>query len=93
MCAEIAGLLGISFMTVACHRQHILEKTGNVNTAALMLFAVRSGLLDGRSPATGLTCAGSGRSEGLREELTLLSDAISESRSLREQFPSGAIAA
>src|SRR5215469_17262445 len=49
---EVARLLGITFKTAACHRQRLREKTGTINAAALVLFAVQSGLVhEDRSPA------------------------------------------
>lgn len=40
-----AGLLGISVATVETHRAHILEKLNLHNTAELVLYAVRRGLI------------------------------------------------
>jgi DNA-binding NarL/FixJ family response regulator len=43
---EIAEELGLSIRTVDGHRSSILEKTGARNTAGLVLFAIKHGLLD-----------------------------------------------
>ncbi|MDO7874266.1 response regulator transcription factor [Hymenobacter sp. ASUV-10] len=43
---EIADELGVSVRTVDGHRSSILEKTGARNTAGLVLFAIKHGLLD-----------------------------------------------
>lgn len=43
---EIAEKLFISMRTVDGHRQHLLEKTGARNTAGLVIYAVKKGLLD-----------------------------------------------
>jgi len=43
---EIAEELGVSIRTVDGHRSSILEKTGARNTAGLVLFALKHGLLD-----------------------------------------------
>lgn len=45
--ADIAEQLFLSRRTVEGHRQKLLEKTGAPNTAGLVVFAVRHGLLDG----------------------------------------------
>jgi len=42
---EIAAMLGISFKTAACHRYRIMEKVGMHNTAMLVRFAIRIGLV------------------------------------------------
>jgi DNA-binding NarL/FixJ family response regulator len=42
---EVAELLGISAATVETHRAHILQKLGIHNTAELVLFAVRRGIV------------------------------------------------
>jgi hypothetical protein len=44
------AILGMSFKTAACHRQHLLAKTGAANTAGLRMFAVGSGLAEGSAP-------------------------------------------
>ncbi|MFD1467121.1 response regulator [Hymenobacter caeli] len=44
--AEIAGQLFISRRTVEGHRQNLLEKTSAPNSAGLVVYAVRHGLLD-----------------------------------------------
>ena len=41
----IAGRLGISFKTVACHRSRVMDKLGAPNTAALIRHAIRVGLI------------------------------------------------
>jgi len=43
---EIAEKLYISIRTVNGHRQHLLDKTGARNTAGLVIYAVKKGLLD-----------------------------------------------
>ena len=43
---EIAEKLFTSRRTVEGHRQNLLEKTGTRNTATLIRFAVRSGIID-----------------------------------------------
>ena len=43
---EIADELIISKRTVDKHRANILEKTGCKNTASLVVYAVRHGLVD-----------------------------------------------
>ncbi|MDE6446304.1 MAG: response regulator transcription factor [Alistipes sp.] len=43
---EIADTLFISKRTVDKHRANILEKTGCKNTAALVVFAIRSGIVE-----------------------------------------------
>ena len=43
---EIADELFISKRTVDKHRANILEKTGCKNTASLVVYAVRHGLVD-----------------------------------------------
>ena len=42
---EIAQRLGISFKTVVCHRSHMHEKLGVHESASLVRFAVRCGLV------------------------------------------------
>jgi DNA-binding NarL/FixJ family response regulator len=42
---EIASLLSISPVTVETHRSHILQKLDVHNTAELVLFAVRRGVI------------------------------------------------
>ena len=42
---EIAGLLGISFKTVESHRARIMEKLGLHETASLVRYAIRKGLI------------------------------------------------
>jgi DNA-binding NarL/FixJ family response regulator len=43
---EIAERLFTSRRTVEGHRQNLLEKTGARNTATLIRYAVRNGLID-----------------------------------------------
>ena len=43
---EIADKLFISKRTVDKHRANILEKTGCRNTASLVVYAIRQGLVD-----------------------------------------------
>jgi len=42
---QIAGMLGISFKTVVTHRTHIMEKLVIHETAGLVRFAVKYGLI------------------------------------------------
>jgi hypothetical protein len=89
--------LGISFRTAACHRQHLLAKTGAANTAGLVMFAVRAGLLNGVAAESAVPRPTNGRpapedadaiSEiraNHQERLKLLTDAVSESRLLQQQ--------
>jgi DNA-binding NarL/FixJ family response regulator len=42
---ELAFQLGITFKTAACHRYHIMEKLGVHETASLVLYAIRRGLV------------------------------------------------
>lgn len=44
--AEIAEKLFLSARTVDGHRNNLLQKTGAANTAGLVLFAVRNGIVD-----------------------------------------------
>src|SRR5579872_153262 len=50
---DISFDLGISFKTVACHRERIMMKLGASNAADMVARAARSGLVDVRpeSPA------------------------------------------
>lgn len=43
---QIAEQLFLSKRTIEGHRQHLLEKTGSKNTASLIKFAVKHGLVD-----------------------------------------------
>ena len=43
---EIADELFISKRTVDKHRANILEKTGCKNTASLVVYAIRNGIVD-----------------------------------------------
>ncbi len=43
---EAANHLGISYKTADSHRSHILKKLGMHETASLVRFAIRSGLID-----------------------------------------------
>lgn len=43
---EIADELFISKRTVDKHRANILEKTGSKNTAALVVYAIRTGIVE-----------------------------------------------
>lgn len=43
---EIAHILGVSVNTVESHRKHIMEKLDLHNTAAIVRFAVRKGLVE-----------------------------------------------
>lgn len=43
---EISELLGISLRTVENHRLHILKKTGAKNGIGLLVYAMKTGLLD-----------------------------------------------
>ena len=49
---EIADLLSISPATVETHRAHILQKLDVHNTAELVLYAVRRGVISSQAPAT-----------------------------------------
>lgn len=42
---QAAGLLGITFKTAACHRYRIMEKLGVHETASLVRYAIRNGLM------------------------------------------------
>ena len=42
---EVAEILGVSNATVETHRARILQKLGIHNTAELVLFAVRRGIV------------------------------------------------
>ena len=41
---DIAGLLGISVLTVRTHRQHLMEKLELRNAAEITVYAVKLGL-------------------------------------------------
>jgi DNA-binding NarL/FixJ family response regulator len=43
---EVAEILGIAFKTVACHRNHLLDKLGARNTADLTRAAIRMALIE-----------------------------------------------
>lgn len=43
---EVAQLLGVSVSTVESHRKHIMEKLDLHNTAAIVRFAIRKGLVE-----------------------------------------------
>ncbi|MEA5110446.1 Transcriptional regulatory protein DegU [bioreactor metagenome] len=43
---EIAGLLRISKRTVDKHRENLLQKTNSKNTAGLVMFAIRNGIVE-----------------------------------------------
>jgi len=43
---QVAGILGVSFKTAACHRQHIMNKLGIHETAGLVRYAIREGIAD-----------------------------------------------
>lgn len=43
---EIAGLLHISKRTVDKHRENLLLKTGSGNTAGLVMYAIRNGIVE-----------------------------------------------
>ena len=42
---EIAGILGLSVNTVSVHRANIMETLGMHNTAELVVYAIRCGLV------------------------------------------------
>lgn len=43
---EVSNKLGISTFTVKSHRRALLEKTGSINLAGLVLYAVENGIYD-----------------------------------------------
>jgi DNA-binding NarL/FixJ family response regulator len=43
---QVAGMLGITFNTAACHRYRIMDKLGIHETAALVRYAIRNGLIE-----------------------------------------------
>jgi DNA-binding CsgD family transcriptional regulator len=43
---SLAAQLGISFKTAACHRMHMMQKLGIHETAGLVRYAIREGLLE-----------------------------------------------
>ncbi len=45
--AQIGEMLFISRRTIESHRQHLLEKTGSINTTTLIRYAIEQGLLEG----------------------------------------------
>jgi DNA-binding CsgD family transcriptional regulator len=42
---QVAGQLGIAFKTAACHRYRIMDKLGIHDTASLVRYAIRAGLI------------------------------------------------
>jgi DNA-binding NarL/FixJ family response regulator len=42
---EIAAKLGITFRTARCHRSNLMEKIGAHETASLVRYAIRAGLI------------------------------------------------
>jgi DNA-binding NarL/FixJ family response regulator len=42
---QVAGVLGVSFKTAACHRYRIMEKLGIHDTASLVRYAIRHGFV------------------------------------------------
>ena len=43
---EVASILGIAYKTADAHRTHVMEKLGVHETASLVRFAIRSGLIE-----------------------------------------------
>jgi DNA-binding NarL/FixJ family response regulator len=43
---KIAGILGISFKTAACHRMHIMQKLDIHELASLVRYAIRERLVE-----------------------------------------------
>jgi two-component system response regulator NreC len=43
---EIARLLGISFNTAVCHRSHVVQKLDLHETASLVRYAIRHGMVE-----------------------------------------------
>ena len=42
---QVAGLLGITFKTAACHRYRIMGKLGIHDAVSLVRYAIRNGLI------------------------------------------------
>ena len=42
---QVAGILGITYKTVVCHRGRLMEKLGIHNVAGLVRYAIRNGLV------------------------------------------------
>jgi DNA-binding NarL/FixJ family response regulator len=42
---QVAGLLGITFKTAACHRYRVMDKLGIHETASLVRYAIRHGMI------------------------------------------------
>ena len=42
---QVAGLLGITFKTAACHRYRLMDKLGIHDTATLVRYAIRNGII------------------------------------------------
>lgn len=42
---QVAGILGIAFRTVVCHRYRIMNKLGIHETAGLVRYAIREGMI------------------------------------------------
>ena len=42
---EVAAILGITYKTAVCHRSHIMEKLGIHDTATLVRYAIREGIV------------------------------------------------
>ena len=43
---QVAGLLGITFKTAACHRYRVMDKLGIHETASLVRYAIRQGMVE-----------------------------------------------
>ena len=43
---EIAGMLGVSFKTAACHRYRLMEKVGVHETVSLVRWSIRQGIVN-----------------------------------------------
>ncbi len=42
---QVAGILGITFKTAACHRYRVMDKLGIHDTASLVRYAIREGIV------------------------------------------------
>jgi DNA-binding CsgD family transcriptional regulator len=55
----IAARLGVSLKTVACHRNHILDKAGVTNAVLLLRWAIRQRLVTVEPPTRPTSASGS----------------------------------